>query len=81
MGLTLSEAVIPTETAKVVNVLTRPTVEAPADTVPEPSPEEAEREIVFALQDLEVRYNGITAVRGVTLEVAAKEITAFIGPR
>jgi phosphate transport system ATP-binding protein len=80
MGLTLSEAVIPTETAKVVNVLTRPTVEAPADAAPGPSPEEAEREIVFALHDLEVRYSGVTAVRGVTLEVAAKEITAFIGP-
>jgi len=80
MGLTLSETVIPAEPAKVVSVLTRPTVEAPADAAPAPPPEEAQREVVFELRDLEVKYSGVTAVQGVTLEVGAKEITAFIGP-
>ena len=35
---------------------------------------------VFELRDLEVKYNGHTAVREVDLDIAAQEITAFIGP-
>jgi phosphate transport system ATP-binding protein len=41
---------------------------------------ERERELVFELKDLEVKYSGHTAVREVDLEIAAHEITAFIGP-
>jgi phosphate transport system ATP-binding protein len=48
---------------------------AAADDVPE-----KEREIVFELRDLEVKYSGHTAVREVDLDIGAKEITAFIGP-
>jgi phosphate transport system ATP-binding protein len=47
----------------------------------EPSPEkEPARELVFELKDVEVKYNGHTAIREVDLDIAAKEITAFIGP-
>lgn len=42
-------------------------------------PEEA-REIVFEVRNLAVRYSGSLAVRDVTLDVAANEITAVIGP-
>jgi phosphate transport system ATP-binding protein len=41
---------------------------------------ERERELVFELRDLEVKYDGHTAVREVDLDIGAKEITAFIGP-
>jgi phosphate transport system ATP-binding protein len=41
---------------------------------------ERERELVFELRDLEVKYSGHTAVREVDLDIAAQEITAFIGP-
>jgi phosphate transport system ATP-binding protein len=39
-----------------------------------------EREIVFELRFLEVRYSGLPAVAGVSLDIAANEITAIIGP-
>jgi phosphate transport system ATP-binding protein len=39
-----------------------------------------EREIVFEVRYLEVRYGGLPAVSGVTLDIAANEITAIIGP-
>ncbi|HEY7137866.1 MAG TPA: phosphate ABC transporter ATP-binding protein PstB [Acidimicrobiia bacterium] len=42
-------------------------------------PEEA-REIVFEIRNLAVRYGGALAVRDVTLDIAANEITAVIGP-
>ena len=35
---------------------------------------------VFDLQDLEVHYGSFRAVRGVNLQIAKNEITAFIGP-
>ncbi len=35
---------------------------------------------VFKLKDLGVSYGGKTAVEGVTMDLAEKEITAFIGP-
>jgi phosphate transport system ATP-binding protein len=62
------------------DVLTRPPAEAPSDAGPASAPEEREREVVFELEQVEVRYSGATAVRGVSLDVAASEITAFIGP-
>ena len=47
----------------------------------EPGPkEEPTRELVFELEDVEVKYSGHTAIREVALDIAAKEITAFIGP-
>jgi phosphate transport system ATP-binding protein len=64
----------------------RPGVRPPIVQVDEPDaagpadPAERERELVFELRDLEVRYSGHTAIREVNLDVAAKEITAFIGP-
>ena len=42
--------------------------------------EEGARELVFQLEDVEVKYSGHTAFREVDLDIAAKEITAFIGP-
>jgi phosphate transport system ATP-binding protein len=39
-----------------------------------------EREIVFEVRFLEVRYSGLPAVTGVNLDIAANEITAMIGP-
>jgi phosphate transport system ATP-binding protein len=39
-----------------------------------------EREIVFELRYLEVRYGALPAVAGVNLDIAANEITAIIGP-
>jgi phosphate transport system ATP-binding protein len=41
---------------------------------------EPNREVVFAVRDLEVRYAGVTAVSGVSLDIAANEVTAIIGP-
>ena len=38
------------------------------------------REIVFRLQNVSVDYDGNVAVRDVTLDVPAKQITAIIGP-
>jgi phosphate transport system ATP-binding protein len=54
-------------------------VDAPDTSVSEEEPER-QRELVFELQDVEVRYSGHTAVREVDLDIAANEITAFIGP-
>jgi phosphate transport system ATP-binding protein len=38
------------------------------------------RETVFRLQDVSVAYDGRDAVRGVTLDIPARQITAIIGP-
>jgi phosphate transport system ATP-binding protein len=54
-------------------------VEVP-DTPARPEEPEREREVVFELRGLEVKYSGHTAVREVDLDIAAHEITAFIGP-
>ena len=56
-----------------------PGVDTPDTAQPREQPER-ERELVFELRDLEIRYSGHTAVREVNVEIAAKEITAFIGP-
>jgi phosphate transport system ATP-binding protein len=41
---------------------------------------EAAREIVFDVQDVTVRYDGVAAIESVRMEIAAREITALIGP-
>ena len=38
------------------------------------------RETVFRLEDVSVAYDGRDAVRGVTLDIPARQITAIIGP-
>jgi phosphate transport system ATP-binding protein len=38
------------------------------------------RPVVFDVRGLTVRYDGVAAVRDVTLEVREREVTAFIGP-
>ena len=73
-----------TEAPAIVGVVTGtstpvPRVESPEASAPTDRPEE-QRELVFQLQDLEVRYSGHTAVREVNIDIAAQEITAFIGP-
>ena len=50
------------------------------DDVPEAESGFAAGEIVFGARDVEVRYSGMVAVRGVTLDVRARQITALIGP-
>jgi phosphate transport system ATP-binding protein len=46
-----------------------------------PTEELAElKELVFRLDDVTVSYDGLEAVRGVTLDVPANRITAIIGP-
>jgi phosphate transport system ATP-binding protein len=74
------------DTTNVIDVTTdvdapdlTPDVEAP-DTPAAAEEPERERELVFELKDVEVRYSGHTAVREVDLDIAANEITAFIGP-
>jgi phosphate transport system ATP-binding protein len=54
-------------------------VDVPDTSASEEEPER-QRELVFELKDVEVRYSGHTAVREVNLDIAASEITAFIGP-
>ena len=44
-----------------------------------PVPERS-REVVFSVRDLDVYYGTMKAVAGVTLDVAANEVTAIIGP-
>src|ERR1700756_234736 len=39
-----------------------------------------ERDIVFEVADLSVRYGANVAVRDVTMKVSANDITALIGP-
>ena len=41
---------------------------------------EPNREVVFEVRDLAVRYGSATAVAGVSLDIAANEVTAIIGP-
>jgi phosphate transport system ATP-binding protein len=78
MGVAVSEGVM--SPTKVDEVLTRPPADTPADLEPMPPPEERQRDTVFELRNVEVRYSGSTAVQDVSLDVAAREITAFIGP-
>ena len=41
---------------------------------------EAPREVVFDVDEVAVSYSGTTAVEGISLEIEARQITAFIGP-
>jgi phosphate transport system ATP-binding protein len=41
---------------------------------------EPDREVVFSVSDLDVRYGSFTAVAGVTMDICANEVTALIGP-
>jgi phosphate transport system ATP-binding protein len=41
---------------------------------------EPDREIVFSVSDVDVRYGSVTAVAGVTMDICANEVTALIGP-
>jgi phosphate transport system ATP-binding protein len=70
----------PEPAATVANVLTRPPAETQRVPGSGPLPSPEGRDVVFDLADVEVRYQGVTAVQGVNLQVAAHEITAFIGP-
>jgi phosphate transport system ATP-binding protein len=57
---------------------------APPDT--EPPLEDPERdsapapEVVFGLQGVSVAYGGVTAIEGIDLDIAVRQITALIGP-
>src|SRR4051812_25890184 len=55
----------------VVNVAGAPTTESVTDEA---------REVVFDVRDLSVFYGSVPAVRGVSLPLNQKEITAIIGP-
>jgi phosphate transport system ATP-binding protein len=58
--------------------ITPPVVEsAPQGVGPIP---ERSREVVFEIRDLDVLYSGVMAVAGVSLDIAANEVTAIIGP-
>jgi phosphate transport system ATP-binding protein len=57
----------------------RPAESPPLEPAPDEQPER-QREVVFQLSDVEVRYSGVTAVQDVNVDIAANEITAFIGP-
>ena len=70
----------PSPATTVAPVLTRPPAERPDVTGDAPAPRPDERQIVFDLAGVEVRYHGVSAVHNVNLAVAAREITAFIGP-
>ena len=41
---------------------------------------EAAREKVFELRDIEVLYSGVSAVKGISMEIGRNEVTAMIGP-
>jgi ABC-2 type transport system ATP-binding protein len=53
---------------------------APATTVPPSSPREGERESAITVQRLVRRFDGVTAVDRVDLEVGRGEIYGFLGP-
>ena len=38
------------------------------------------RETVFELRDIDVLYSGVAAVKGISMEIGHKEVTALIGP-
>jgi phosphate transport system ATP-binding protein len=85
--MTPEDSSVPTlveRTANVFGVTTN--VDAPSagvdvpDTAAPVEEPEGQRELVFELRELEVKYSGHTAVRDVNLDIAANEITAFIGP-
>jgi phosphate transport system ATP-binding protein len=50
------------------------------DLAPATEHEPLQRDLVFEVDELAVRYGDKQAVRGVDLEIAHREVTAFIGP-
>jgi phosphate transport system ATP-binding protein len=57
-------------------VMSPETLEERARTMPAPE----DREVLFAVRDLKVSYDGVPALEDVTLDVRKNFITAFIGP-
>jgi phosphate transport system ATP-binding protein len=51
-----------------------------AQLAPSESPDERGREVVFAVEGLEVSYSGSPALRDVTIDIRRNFVTAFIGP-
>jgi phosphate transport system ATP-binding protein len=49
-------------------------------TLPDAPPDPEVTEVVFQLRDVSVRYSGVVAVEGVSLDVHRYRITALIGP-
>jgi phosphate transport system ATP-binding protein len=47
---------------------------------PKREQQDVARESVFSLEDVSISYNGVDAVKGVTLDVPTSQITAIIGP-
>ena len=48
--------------------------------VPAAEGQDPARELIFEARDVSVRYSGVVAVEGVSLDVHARRITALIGP-
>jgi phosphate transport system ATP-binding protein len=65
-----------------VSIAVNPTDTPPVDDTDDVSVEELPEEdvVVFEARDVTVRYNGVLAVEGVSLDVSARRITALIGP-
>ncbi|GMU79736.1 MAG: phosphate import ATP-binding protein PstB [Acidimicrobiia bacterium] len=61
-------------------VVTLPPVEVEQPPARAPENPVPEREVVFRLTGVTVRYGGAPAVTGVDLDIARNEISAFIGP-
>ena len=59
------------------STMTPPLVSASSDPAERSRPA---HEVVFEVKFLEVRYGGVPAVSGVSLDIAANEVTAIIGP-
>jgi phosphate transport system ATP-binding protein len=53
---------------------------APAIRGTEPGMQGVEREAIFRLEGVTVRYGGVPAVRDITFDIGRNEITALIGP-
>jgi phosphate transport system ATP-binding protein len=62
-----------------VSIVEELVIDPPLETRPEAA-DAPEKETVYRVRDLEVRYGGVPAIDGVTLDIAANEITAIIGP-
>jgi phosphate transport system ATP-binding protein len=46
----------------------------------QPATSERDREVVFALRDISVFYDGVPAVRDITMDIYRNQVTALIGP-
>ena len=65
-----------------VSITVHPTDAPPLDDTDDIAVEEVPEEdvVVFEARDVTVRYSGVVAVEGVSLDVSARRITALIGP-